>query len=130
MPTEMELTLEQTQQGVSYEVSIGADSKLTVHHSYLLSALRNSDYENMLSTMTLILMSMSHDPKVSELQFNHDEVLLPLSLAMTCEELGRDIVSNDRVRPANLLPIHMFDFDMILGMDWLLLIQLTIDCYA
>ncbi|GKB23762.1 reverse transcriptase domain-containing protein [Tanacetum coccineum] len=26
---------------------------------------------------------------------------------------------NDRIRPANLLPIHMLDFDVILGMDWL-----------
>ncbi|GKG17321.1 reverse transcriptase domain-containing protein [Tanacetum coccineum] len=26
---------------------------------------------------------------------------------------------DDRVRPANLLPIHMLDFDVILGMDWL-----------
>ncbi|GJR63318.1 hypothetical protein Tco_1505480 [Tanacetum coccineum] len=25
---------------------------------------------------------------------------------------------DDRVRPANLLPIHMLDFDVILGMDW------------
>ncbi|GJV82607.1 reverse transcriptase domain-containing protein [Tanacetum coccineum] len=26
---------------------------------------------------------------------------------------------DDRIRPADLLPIHMFDFDVILGMDWL-----------
>ncbi|GJT69577.1 putative reverse transcriptase domain-containing protein [Tanacetum coccineum] len=26
---------------------------------------------------------------------------------------------DDRIRPANLLPIHMLDFDVILGMDWL-----------
>ncbi|GJR72738.1 putative reverse transcriptase domain-containing protein [Tanacetum coccineum] len=26
---------------------------------------------------------------------------------------------DDRIRSANLLPIHMFDFDVILGMDWL-----------
>ncbi|GJU34293.1 putative reverse transcriptase domain-containing protein [Tanacetum coccineum] len=25
---------------------------------------------------------------------------------------------DDRIRPANLLPIHMLDFDVILGMDW------------
>ncbi|GJU32804.1 hypothetical protein Tco_1176393 [Tanacetum coccineum] len=52
MPTEMELTLEQTQQGVSHEVSI-------VTHWFtliVLSALRRSDNENMLSTMNLILM--------------------------------------------------------------------------
>ncbi|GJT11547.1 putative reverse transcriptase domain-containing protein [Tanacetum coccineum] len=37
---------------------------------------------------------------------------------------------DDRVRPANLLPIHMLDFDVILGMDWLASHQATIDCYA
>ncbi|GKA41443.1 putative reverse transcriptase domain-containing protein [Tanacetum coccineum] len=37
---------------------------------------------------------------------------------------------DDRVRPANLLPIHMFDFDVILGMDWLASHRATIDCYV
>ncbi|GJQ91651.1 retrotransposon protein, putative, ty3-gypsy subclass [Tanacetum coccineum] len=32
---------------------------------------------------------------------------------------------DDRIRPANLLPIHMFDFDVILGMDWLGLLHRT-----
>ncbi|GJU98659.1 reverse transcriptase [Tanacetum coccineum] len=37
---------------------------------------------------------------------------------------------DDRIRPANLLPIHMLDFDVILGMDWLASHRATIDCYA
>ncbi|GJR26420.1 putative reverse transcriptase domain-containing protein [Tanacetum coccineum] len=37
---------------------------------------------------------------------------------------------DDRIRPANLLPIPMFDFDVILGMDWLASHRATIDCYA
>nr|GFC28296.1 reverse transcriptase domain-containing protein [Tanacetum cinerariifolium] len=37
---------------------------------------------------------------------------------------------DDRIRPANLLPIHMFNFDVILGMDWLASHRATIDCYA
>nr|GFB68735.1 hypothetical protein [Tanacetum cinerariifolium] len=37
---------------------------------------------------------------------------------------------DDRIRPVNLLPIHMFDFDVILGMVWLVSHQSTIDCYA
>ncbi|GKG23082.1 putative reverse transcriptase domain-containing protein, partial [Tanacetum coccineum] len=37
---------------------------------------------------------------------------------------------DDRIRPANLLPIHMFDFDVILGIDWLASHRATIDCYA
>nr|GFC95956.1 putative reverse transcriptase domain-containing protein [Tanacetum cinerariifolium] len=36
---------------------------------------------------------------------------------------------DDHIRPANLLPIHMFDFDVILGMDWLASHRATIDCY-
>ncbi|GKA54860.1 putative reverse transcriptase domain-containing protein, partial [Tanacetum coccineum] len=36
----------------------------------------------------------------------------------------------DSIRPANLLPIHMLDFDVILGMDWLTSHRATIDCYA
>ncbi|GJR63666.1 putative reverse transcriptase domain-containing protein [Tanacetum coccineum] len=34
------------------------------------------------------------------------------------------------VRLANLLHIHMLDFDVILGMDWLASHRATIDCYA
>nr|GFC97942.1 putative reverse transcriptase domain, aspartic peptidase domain protein [Tanacetum cinerariifolium] len=37
---------------------------------------------------------------------------------------------DDRIYPANLLPIHMFDFDLILGMDWLASHRATIECYA
>ncbi|GJZ16981.1 putative reverse transcriptase domain-containing protein [Tanacetum coccineum] len=37
---------------------------------------------------------------------------------------------DDRIHPANLLPIHMFDFDVILSMDWLASHRATIDCYA
>nr|GEZ41339.1 reverse transcriptase domain-containing protein [Tanacetum cinerariifolium] len=37
---------------------------------------------------------------------------------------------DNHIRPANLLPIHMFDFDVILGMDWLASHRATIDCYA
>ncbi|GJZ71426.1 putative reverse transcriptase domain-containing protein [Tanacetum coccineum] len=37
---------------------------------------------------------------------------------------------DDRIRPANLLPIHMLDFDVILGIRWLASHRATIDCYA
>ncbi|GJZ06361.1 putative reverse transcriptase domain-containing protein [Tanacetum coccineum] len=37
---------------------------------------------------------------------------------------------DDRIRLANLLPIHILDFDVILGMDWLASHRATIDCYA
>ncbi|GJT22234.1 retrotransposon protein, putative, ty3-gypsy subclass [Tanacetum coccineum] len=48
---------------------------------------------------------------------------------MTCEDWV-DIRFLLRNSPANLLPIHMFDFDVILGMDWLASHRATIDCYA
>ncbi|GJT70518.1 reverse transcriptase domain-containing protein [Tanacetum coccineum] len=37
---------------------------------------------------------------------------------------------DDRIRPTNLLPIHMLDIDVILGMNWLASHRATIDCYA
>ncbi|GKA63892.1 retrotransposon protein, putative, ty3-gypsy subclass, partial [Tanacetum coccineum] len=37
---------------------------------------------------------------------------------------------NDKVRSANLLPLEMSDFDIILGMDWLTKHRATIDCYS
>ncbi|GJZ23727.1 hypothetical protein Tco_0561186 [Tanacetum coccineum] len=110
MPTEMELTLEQTQQGVSHEVSswtidryaqtplstskserlcfkthgdtlISIDfltPKEIVTHWFtliVLSALRRSDNENMLSTMNLILMILKDGGGVKEVQrsFRHSD---------------------------------------------------------
>ncbi|GJX68563.1 hypothetical protein Tco_0304290 [Tanacetum coccineum] len=78
MPTEMELTLEQTQQGVSYEVSVLSDiedshgpsdamhkplpatqsrkdfvSKLTEIHQFIASSLRVSDIEKVALSSSL-----------------------------------------------------------------------------
>ncbi|GJY66246.1 putative reverse transcriptase domain-containing protein [Tanacetum coccineum] len=36
----------------------------------------------------------------------------------------------DNIRSANLLPLEMSDFDIILGMDWLTQHRATIDCYT
>nr|GEW56212.1 hypothetical protein [Tanacetum cinerariifolium] len=94
VPTEMELILEHTQQGISHEVSIfemitlsmchkttlASDTLIdfqikfpisigeTVTHWFTLialSALRRSDNENMLSLMKLILMSILTDSQVT-----------------------------------------------------------------
>ncbi|GKF81124.1 reverse transcriptase domain-containing protein [Tanacetum coccineum] len=64
-------------------------------------------------------------------------------MVTTCRNLDDDVPNfeamnmltalyrfDDRIRPANLLPIHMLDFDVILGMDWLASHRATIDCYA
>ncbi|GJY28540.1 putative reverse transcriptase domain-containing protein [Tanacetum coccineum] len=37
---------------------------------------------------------------------------------------------DDKIRSANLLPLEMSDFDIILGMDWLTEHRATIDCYS
>ena len=36
---------------------------------------------------------------------------------------------DDKIRPANLLPLDMYDFDVILGMDWLSEHRAAIDCH-
>ncbi|GKF91884.1 reverse transcriptase domain-containing protein, partial [Tanacetum coccineum] len=56
-------------------------------------------------------------PMKNHMLIDHEYVNCPLRFA-------------DRIRPANLLPIHMFDFDVILGMDWLASHRATIYCYA
>ncbi|GJR26578.1 putative reverse transcriptase domain-containing protein [Tanacetum coccineum] len=56
-------------------------------------------------------------PMKNHMLIDHEYVNCPLRFA-------------DRIRPANLLPIHMLDFDVILGMDWLASHRATIDCYA
>nr|GEX05330.1 hypothetical protein [Tanacetum cinerariifolium] len=56
-------------------------------------------------------------PAENHTLINHEYVNCPLRF-------------DDRIRPANLLPIHMFEFDVILGMDWLASHRATIDCYA
>ncbi|GJY23218.1 hypothetical protein Tco_0396876 [Tanacetum coccineum] len=42
----------------------------------------------------------------------------------------KDCAKNLVFVPAIYFPIHMFDFDVILGMDWLAFIEATIDCYV
>ncbi|GJT63499.1 putative reverse transcriptase domain-containing protein [Tanacetum coccineum] len=37
---------------------------------------------------------------------------------------------DDKIRSANLLPLEMSDFDIILGMDWLTQHRATIDCHT
>ncbi|GJR39360.1 putative nucleotidyltransferase, ribonuclease H [Tanacetum coccineum] len=56
-------------------------------------------------------------PMKNHMLINHEYVNCPLRF-------------DDRIRLVNLLPIHMFDFDVILGMDWLASHRAIIDCYA
>nr|GEZ76913.1 hypothetical protein [Tanacetum cinerariifolium] len=64
----MELILEHTQQGISHEVTFSISIGETVTHWFtliVLSALRRSDNEKMLSLMNLILMSILTDLQVT-----------------------------------------------------------------
>ncbi|GJQ92096.1 hypothetical protein Tco_0003235 [Tanacetum coccineum] len=96
MPTEMELTLEQTQQGVSYEVSVLSDiedshgpsdamhnplpatqsqkdfvSKLTEIHSFLLTfSLRNIRVNSFTMKMEILLESTSNKLMVEHAEYD------------------------------------------------------------
>ncbi|GJS43451.1 putative reverse transcriptase domain-containing protein [Tanacetum coccineum] len=43
---------------------------------------------------------------------------------------GCSLRFDDKIPSANLIPLEMSDFDIILGMDWLTKHQATIDCYT
>ncbi|GJU03781.1 pol protein [Tanacetum coccineum] len=58
------------------------------------------------------------------------QVVVVVVMLIDHEYVNCPLRFDDRVRPANLLPIHMLDFDVILGMDWLASHRATIDCYA
>ncbi|GJU76917.1 hypothetical protein Tco_1273987 [Tanacetum coccineum] len=106
MPTEMELILEQTQQGVSYEVSVLSDiedshgpsdamhnplpatqsqkdfvSKLTEIHSFLLtSSLRNIRVNSFTMKMEILLESTSNKLMVAG-KYLFKKILLKLNLS-------------------------------------------------
>ncbi|GKF10834.1 reverse transcriptase domain-containing protein, partial [Tanacetum coccineum] len=71
----------------------------------------------MVTPILLIERVIISTPMKNHMLIDHEYVNCPLRF-------------NDRIRPANLLPIHMLDFDVILGMDWLASHRATIDCYA
>ncbi|KAJ9536382.1 hypothetical protein OSB04_un000442 [Centaurea solstitialis] len=56
--------------------------------------------------------------------------LLGSSEVVTREYRGCPIKIGDQIREADLLPIGMFDFDVILGIDWLTKHRAFIDCEA
>ncbi|KAJ9538736.1 hypothetical protein OSB04_031469 [Centaurea solstitialis] len=56
--------------------------------------------------------------------------LLGSSEVVTREYRGCPIEIGDQIREADLLPISMFDFDVILGIDWLTKHRAFIDCEA
>ncbi|GJS50451.1 reverse transcriptase domain-containing protein [Tanacetum coccineum] len=95
--------------------SRGSDFDIPVVFSLIIALLRNKKL-NMTPT-PLIERVIISTPMKNHMLIDHEYVNCPLRF-------------DDRIRPANLLPIHMFDFDVILGMDWLASHRATIDCYA
>ncbi|PWA83488.1 reverse transcriptase domain-containing protein [Artemisia annua] len=68
-------------------------------------------------TPTPLMNSMSiSTPMKSNVIIDHEFLDCPLRF-------------DDRIRPANLLPLNMLDFDLILGMDWLTSHRATIVCH-
>ena len=53
------------------------------------------------------------------------EQILYISIFKGCEILIEGVVLK-----ANLIPLEMFDFDVILGMDWLSNHQASMDCFT
>ena len=43
---------------------------------------------------------------------------------------GCEILIKDVVLKANLIPLEMWDFDVILGMDWLSIHRVLVDCFT
>ncbi|GJT54722.1 ribonuclease H-like domain-containing protein [Tanacetum coccineum] len=89
--------------------SRGSDFDFPVVFSLIIALLRNKE----LGIERIIIST----PMKNHMLIDHEYVNCPIRF-------------DDRIRPANLLPIHMFDFDVILGMDWLASHRATIDCYA
>ena len=53
------------------------------------------------------------------------EQILRTSIFKGCEILIEDVVLK-----ANLIPLEMYDFDVILGMDWLSTHRASMDCFT
>ncbi|GJR78027.1 putative reverse transcriptase domain-containing protein, partial [Tanacetum coccineum] len=83
------------------------------------SAATPAEAEDWITHMEKLLIErvIISTPMKNHMLIDHEYVNCPLRF-------------DDRIRPANLLPIHMLDFDVILGMDWLASHRATIDCYA
>nr|GEU64686.1 putative reverse transcriptase domain-containing protein [Tanacetum cinerariifolium] len=84
------------------------------------------------STHSVVSIAFSKHLKVPSIPLDH---ALPISTPM----LNSMIISyefrncplrvGDDIHFANLIPLEMSDFDIILGIDWLIEHQATIDCY-
>ncbi|GJZ34129.1 putative reverse transcriptase domain-containing protein, partial [Tanacetum coccineum] len=78
--------------------------------------------EDMLRAWALEWIGSSHEGNMAVSLMHHTLI--------DHEYVNCPIRFDDRIRPTNLLPILMLDFDVILGMDWLASHRATIDCYA
>ena len=58
-------------------------------------------------------------------------VMSPLGEQIICFSIFKDckILIEEVVLRSNLIPLEMWDFDVILGMDWLYTHRASVDCF-
>ncbi|GJU16905.1 retrotransposon protein, putative, ty3-gypsy subclass [Tanacetum coccineum] len=95
----------------------------------MVTTRRNSDDDvpNIISTTFAKKLNMTPTPLIERVIISTP---MKNHMLIDHEYVNCPLCFDDRIRPANLLPIHMLDFDVILGMDWLASHRATIDCYA
>ena len=85
------------------------------------------------ATHSIISTSLANKINITPTQLmNRISIATPMKthVIIDVEYVNCPLRFDDRIRAANLLPIDMIDFDIILGMDWLAAHKATIDCYA
>nr|GFD27905.1 reverse transcriptase domain-containing protein [Tanacetum cinerariifolium] len=69
----------------------------------------------------LVLSSPGVSLRATPIQF-------ALLMDVDTQESVVELQFDDKIRPVNALPLDMYEFDIILGMDWLTEHHATIDC--
>ncbi|PWA90290.1 hypothetical protein CTI12_AA101280 [Artemisia annua] len=84
------------------------------------------------ATHSIISVTFSKKLKLTPTPLiNPISISKPMKINVTIDQEFIDcpLRFDDRIRPANLFPLDMFDFDLILGMDWLTSHRATIVCH-
>ncbi|GJR28812.1 copia protein [Tanacetum coccineum] len=84
------------------------------------------------STHSMVSLAFYKHLKVPSTPLNHAlSISTPMGniVVISYEFKNYPLSVGDNIRSANLLPLEMSDFDIILGMDWLTKNRATIDCH-
>ncbi|KAD4178969.1 hypothetical protein E3N88_27560 [Mikania micrantha] len=85
------------------------------------------------ATHSVVSQLVSKHLKISPFPLEHALVIAtPMGNTSVITHIYRDcpLMIGNTVRNANLLPLQIGDFDIILGMDWLTTHRATIDCHS